>query len=339
MSPPTIYDVAKKAGVGIGTVSRVLNENGKVAEATRQRVLRAIEELQFKPNYAARKLPRKSHQRKIGVLTQPFLSHPSFVERLRGVQTVLFEQADAYELILYSVMSVEQFDEQIKNISQHGVIDALLIIDFHTTLEQRQRLDTVGIPYVEINHNINATWPTIVTDNRIGGAVAARYLYELGHRQIAYIGDVFENPYGFTTSEERLTSFKDTLADYGLSLPDEYIHLGPHGFDVAKLLTRELLDQVAALPTAIFAMSDMQALGCIAALEDAGLQVPSDVSVLGYDNLLISRHSGLSTIDQHLELSGQRAIEYLIAIQQDRAVQPPALPDPLVVPRRTTRAI
>jgi len=336
MTATTIYDVAKRAGVGIGTVSRVLNNSGNVSENTRQKVLDAIKELQFKPNYAARKLPRKSRQRNIGVLTQPFQSYHSFVERLRGVQTALNDEEDDFELILFSVNSLDQFDDQITGIAQNGVVEALVVIDFATTQTQRAHLNTVGIPFIEINHHMQADWPCIATDNVLGGAIAADYLHTLGHQRIAYIGDVFENPYGFTTSEERFAGFSGKLDALDLTIPPEYVHLGPHGFEAAKLLTQELMDQVEKMPTAIFTMSDMQALGCTRALEAAGYTVPDDVSVLGYDNLEISDHVGISTVDQYVELSGKYAIEYLLSIQKDRDAQPDALPEQVIIPRQTT---
>lgn len=338
MVKPTIYDVAKHAGVGIGTVSRVLNNSEQVSADTRQRVMDAIHELKFKPNHAARKLPSKTRQRNIGVLTQPFQSYPSFVERLRGVQSALNEQIDDFELIIYSVNSLEQMNDQITEITQSGLLDALIVIDFTTTEDQRRRLSTVSIPFVNINHNINANWPCIATDNVAGGRIAAEYLLSLGHRKIAYIGDTFENPYDFPTSKERFSGLLDRLAEDDVNIPDHYIHLGPHGFEAAKLLTRELLDQVDDLPTAIFAMSDMQALGCVTMLRESGLRVPEDISVLGYDNLDISQHVGISTLDQHLELSGRRAVEFLTNQQAGDAL-PAALPDPIVIPRQTTQSI
>jgi len=339
MSKITIYDVAKRAGVGIGTVSRVLNNSGNVSESTRQKVQEAIKALQFKPNYAARKLPRKSDQRNIGVVTQPFQSYHSFVERLRGVQSTLNNAADNFEIILFSVNSLDQFDHQIKSIAQNGVVEALLVIDFATDKSQRNHLNTVGIPYIEINHNMHADWPCIATDNYRGGALAADYLYELGHQRIAYIGDVFENPYNFTTSEERFSGFSERLAELGVPIADAYVHLGPHGFEAARLLTRELLDQVNDMPTAIFVMSDMQALGCIRELQASGYRVPEDVSVLGYDNLEISDVVQLSTIDQYVQLSGQRAIEYLLEVQIDKDAQPDVLPEQVIIPRQTTCSV
>ena len=169
--------------------------------------------------------------------------------------------------------------------------------------------------------------------------MAADYLYDLGHRRIAYVGDVFENPYNFTTSVERFTGFSERLAELGVPITDAHVHLGPHGFDAERLLTGELLDQVDEMPTALFVMSDMQALGCIRELQASGYRVPDDVSVLGYDNLEISDFMQLSTIDQYVQLSGKRAIEYLLEVQIGESVRPDALPKQVIIPRQTTCSV
>jgi DNA-binding LacI/PurR family transcriptional regulator len=337
-SKVTIYDVAKKAGVGIGTVSRVLNNHVQVRSKTRERVLEAITALDFKPSAVARQLSLQSQIKQIGVITQSFLNYYSFTERLRGIQQTLNERSSDYELLLYTVSSLEHYQQQLSNIVQTRSVEGLIIIDLELSSKQLQLLESSHIPFVGINHLQNQTWPCIGTNNVAGGYLATKYLLSLGHEQIAYVGDTFIEDYTHNTSRERFDGYKQALEEAGVGLKEDYVRLGNHDYDVAKQETQELL-KLKTLPTAIFAMSDVQALGCIAAIKEKGLKVPEDISVLGYDDLDIGYHTGLSTVRQHLEGSGVKGIEYLLAVLDNKKSAVPKLPKPEIVPRQTTRAL
>ncbi len=336
MDIPTIRDVAKKAGVGIGTVSRVLNNSPKVTESTRQTVLDAINELGFRPNSLARQLPRKTRLHNIGVITQPFIAYQAFAERMRGIQLALYELESQYELILYNVRSLEHFDVQLNSILQGTSVEGLIVIDLDLTPEQIALLRAANMPFVGINHFRQRDWPCIGADNLEGGRLAAHYLIERGHRNIAYVGDVFEDAFGFQTSAERLKGFREGLTVAGLALPPEYIKLGAHEYAVAKAQTLELL-ALTDRPTAIFAMCDLQALACLDAAREAGLPVPDTLSVIGFDDLEMSHHVGLTTVRQHFERSGQMALRHLLALMHNNQPPPtPQLPALEVVERHTT---
>lgn len=335
MPKPTIRDVAQKADVGIGTVSRVLNNSPLVKSETRQRVLEAIAELGFRPNSVARQLSRKQHIHNIGVLTQPFFSYRSFAERLRGVQAGLNNSEHDYELVLYSISSIPHYQERLASIAQAGSIEALIIIDLELTEGQKAMLRQAKIPFAGINHLQNQDWPCIGSNNILGGRIAATHLVELGHRDIAYIGDNFFDPFGFLTSRERYQGYCEVLNEHGIPIRDNYFAVGQHDYDVARALCREMMTQKSP-PTAIFAMSDIQALGCIAACRELGLRVPEDVSIIGYDDLEMSYHTELTTVRQHLELSGRITIEYLVQHLKGGSNPPAPLPLPEVITRRTT---
>jgi DNA-binding LacI/PurR family transcriptional regulator len=339
MDTPTIRDVAKKAGVGIGTVSRVLNNSPKVAEKTRQIVQDAINELGFRPNSLARQLPRKTRLRNIGVITQPFIAYQAFAERMRGIQLALYELESQCEMVLYNVRSLEHFDEQLSIILQTATVEGLIVIDLDLSDEQITLLRTSNMPFVGINHFRQRDWPCIGADNVEGGRIAARYLIELGHRQIGYVGDTFKDDFGFQTSAERLKGFREVLDQAHLPLPPEYVRLGVHDYAVAKTLASELL-ALPNPPTAIFAMCDLQALACLDAAREAGLQVPDMLSVIGFDDLEMSHHVGLTTVRQHFERSGQMALRHLLALMHDDPPPPtPQLPALEVVERHTTRRL
>jgi DNA-binding LacI/PurR family transcriptional regulator len=336
MAQPTIKDVAQKAGVGVGTVSRVLNNSPKVTPETRKLVLNVIAELGFKPNTVARQLSRKTRVHNIGVITQPFISYRAFAERLRGLQLALSQMETDYELMLYTVSSLAHYEERLAMIAQTGAVEALIIIDLNLYDEQKALLREANLPFIGINHLKDQDWTCIGTDNVEGGYLAAQYLLDCGHRRIAYVGDEMTDTFEFISSIQRFEGFRRALTQRYVFLPDAYIQLGPHDYEVAKGLAGNLLS-LPEPPSAIFAMSDMQAFGCLAAAREAGIRVPEDVSVIGYDDLEFSYHVGLTTVRQHLELSGRIGIEYLLSLLQGDENPPPQLPPLEVIERQTTR--
>lgn len=334
-SNPTIRDVAKRAGVGLGTVSRVLNNSPKVTAETRKTVLQAIQDLGFRPNSVARQLPRKTRIHNIGVVTQPFVNYRSFAERLLGVQNAMLEIAGEYELVLYSISSLPHYEERLMSIAQTGAVEGLIIIDLDLYDEQKNLLRASNLPFVGLNHFRNRDWPCVGTDNFMGGALATDYLLDLGHTDIAYVGDEFVDLYEFNTSYERFEGFKRAMNARGVAIRDAYVRLGFHDYNIAKGLAADLF-QLSPRPTAIFAMSDIQALACVNVAREIGLRVPEDVSIIGYDDLEISLHANLTTIRQHLELSGRVALQYLLHLLKGEPVSSLMLPPLEIIPRGTT---
>jgi DNA-binding LacI/PurR family transcriptional regulator len=339
MANATIKDVARRAGVGLGTVSRVLNNHPRVSADTRERVLHAIAELGFRPNATARRLPRKTDLRHIGVLTHPFVkNYHSIAERLRGMQRELEAAGKGLEIVLFVASSPDHYAAHLTSITQNTPVMGLIIIDLDLTPQQEQVLRSAHIPFVGINNFVGRSWPCVSTDNEEGGYVAARFLTALGHRRIAYIGDNLFDSFGFPTSQARYTGYARALNEVGIHLNTRYVKLGDHGYEAAARLTRELV-ALAQPPTAIFAMSDLQAAGCIGALREMKLRVPDDISVMGYDDTELALSLGLTTVRQHLELSGQLGMQWLLAmIEGQEQPSPPALPPVEVVTRLTTGA-
>jgi LacI family transcriptional regulator len=323
----TIRDVAREAGVGVGTVSRVLNNSEQVTPRTRERVQAAIQKLGFQPNKVARQLPRGTRVRNVGVIL-PFMSYYSFVERLRGAQVALSQHDNDYELILYNVSSPERYQEQLATIVQQGILEGLLVVTLNMSAEQQELLHKAHIPFVCVADRC-ADLPTCVgVDNVEGGYMATRHLLDLGHRQIAYIGDAFPDEFGFPTSEDRYAGYALALREFRLDVNPDYVRLGPHARDVAQSLTTELL-KLPDPPSAIFAMSDLQALGAVAALREAGVRVPDEMSLIGFDDLEISHYIGLTTIRQYLEDSGRLGMQFLLELIHHKSTQDES---PLVAP-------
>jgi len=314
----------------------VLNHSPNVTPATRAIVMKAIEELGFRPNAVARQLTRKTRLHNIGVITQLFLSYRSFAHRLRGVQLALNDYDTQYELVLYTVSSLDHYAERLEYIAKNRLIEGLIIVDLDLTDDQHKMLTDSGIPFVGINHFRGRDWTCIGADNREGARIATQYLIDLGHRDIGYIGDSFRDSYQFITGRERFESFWQTLHTNDIPIRMEFTKFGDHDYDDALDLCRELFAQTKR-PTAIFAMSDMQALACIAAAKEAGLRVPEDLSVIGYDDLEIAYHTGLTTLRQHLEMNGTIALKCLVDQIRGESHEPDMLPTPVVIERQTTR--
>lgn len=339
MAVPTIKDVAKRAGVGLGTVSRVLNNHPRVSADTREKVLAAIGELGFRPNATARRLPRKSELRHIGVITHPFvLNYHSIAERLRGVQTAINEIDPNLEIVLFSASSPSHYESQLTSIAYNSSVMGLLIIDLDLTPDQQTMLSTAGIPYVGLNNFRDKSWYCLGTDNTQGGYLATRYLTGLGHRRIAYIGDNLFDAHGFPTSQARYAGYAQALNEAHIHLNNRYVKLGEHSYDAAFALTKELLG-LAQPPTAIFAMSDLQAAGCVAAVRHSHIRVPEEISIVGYDDTELSWPIGLTTVRQHLELGGRLGVELLLSLIRGQVpAQIPQVPPVEIVERLTTAA-
>ncbi|MFI5910897.1 LacI family DNA-binding transcriptional regulator [Dactylosporangium sp. NPDC051541] len=302
---PTISDVAQRAGVGIATVSRVLN-GGQVRPQTRTRVLAAIEELGYRPADNARSLAR-GRRETLGVIV-PFFTHPSAVQRLRGVLEVMGD--DPIQVVAFNVATVEQRDRQLNQLRMLERTAGVIIVNLWPSDDDVAALHRAGIAAVLLDAE-HPDLTRITVDDVHGGELATDHLLSLGHTRIAFIGDEWPAGYGFRSSDRRHQGYERALHRAGVAVRAEYLRQGPHGRDTAHRLTRELLARPEP-PTAIFAASDTQALGVLEAVAAAGLRVPQDVSVIGFDDLEIAPYVGLTTIRQPLEHSGRRATELLM---------------------------
>lgn len=340
MNKTTIKDVARLAGVGIGTVSRVLNNQDGVSALTRERVLNAIQSLNFRPNASARRLPRRGGLRHMGVLSHPFiLNFYSIAERLRGVQIALAEMGNDLELMLFSASSPEHLAQQVERIARNSEILGLLVVDLNLSEEQQAQLSYAHIPVVGLNNLRGQAWRCIGTDDHAGAVLATQHLLKLGHTRIAYIGDQLFDDLGFPTSQARYAGYAHALGEAQIRLRDHYVKLGTHSYEMAYAHTLELLSQ-AKPPTAIFAMSDLQAMGAWSAARDLGMRVPEQLSLVGYDDQAMSAYVGLTSVRQHLELSGRMGAKHLLALLENpdstELLPVPTLPPIELIQRQTS---
>jgi DNA-binding LacI/PurR family transcriptional regulator len=296
----TINDVAARAGVGAGTVSRVLNGSPRVRAATRERVLAAIAALDYRPNPLARGLSRGRCQT-LGVVV-PFFTHASAVERLRGVVDAL--HGSRYDVVLFNVESPVHRDEHFASLTRRDRADGLLVLSLPLRQAELDRLALAGIPVVLVDGHGDGV-PSVVTDDVEGGRIATRHLLALGHERVAFIGgEEPDNPLGFVSSTLREQGYTEVLTSSGIEVDPTLVRHGPHDRVVAQGLTEQLLAR-SSRPTAVFASSDVQATGVLAAARTAGLGVPDDLSIVGFDDIEVSSYAGLTTVRQPLFESGR----------------------------------
>jgi LacI family transcriptional regulator len=280
-------------------VSRVLNGSPAVSEATRRRVRAVIEELGYHPHAAARALST-GRTGTVGVVA-PFFTQPSVVERLRGVSRALSDTD--HQLVLYDLARPEQLAE----LPVGGRLDGLLCVSVCPSEADLARFAAAGVAVVLIDCEHEGL-AGVSIDDVAGGRLAAEHLVELGHRRIAFVGDDEDSPWDFVSSTRRRVGAAAVLEAEGAEL---LVRRGPYGREQARAVTARLL-ALQDPPTAIFAASDLQALGVLEAAEAAGLSVPGDLSVVGFDDIEMARYVGLTTVAQPLERSGQEGARLLL---------------------------
>jgi len=329
--PATIHDVAKRAGVGIGTVSSVLNNSRPVNEATRQKVLSAVDELDFIPNPSGRRLSMgKTHT--IAVVI-PFFTLASQVERLRGVMSVIAESD--YDINLFAVETVPQRNRIFQTVPRRGRVDGLLIFSLNPTEADLRRIRRQDIPTVLVETS-HPDLPHIFLDDVVGAQTAVKHLIELGHRKIGYISDHLDDPFGTNLSRNRYLGYGRALEAAGIPLNPDYQRQGWHSREQGRLMTFEMLN-LPDPPTAIFAFSDEFALGVLEAARDLNVDVPGDLSVIGYDDIELARFVQLTTVRQHLIESGIQGVELLFeAINTPDIIPTPRQMSTELVIRATT---
>lgn len=330
-SDATMKDVAKKAGVSVATVSRVLNGSDKVIEETREKVLQACEDLDYSLHLAAQRL-RLGKTNTICVVL-PFLTLPSIVERLRGVQEALLDRT--LDLIPYSVGSPEIRNKRIHELANRSRTDGLMIISLPINDQQAERLIHNEMPVVLIDSD-RPEFSRVNVDDTEGGRLATQYLIDLGHTKIAFISSHLENPLQFSSTVNRYYGYCNALESAGIPVNPDYQVEGDHGRKEAEEMALSLLNQ-ADPPTAIFASSDTKAVGVLDAAKKKGVKVPQELSVIGYDNIRDAEYLALTTIQQPLFRAGLVGCEKLLSLidEPDQDSVEILLPVELIV-RKTT---
>jgi LacI family transcriptional regulator len=322
----TIRDVARMAGVSTSTVSHVINQTRFVSEDTRQRVYAAMEELHYTPNNIAQSL-RRQRTNTIGVL-MPTTANPYFGGMLAAIESASFEHG--HNLVIGNANNDPDREHAYLDVLISRQIDGMLLISTGDILRSVERLQERKVPVVVVDRPTrNQAVDEVLTDNRQGGYLATQHLLAQGHQHIACIA----GPEHLVNSRERQQGYFDALAGAGITVDAGRVRAGEFdhasGYDVAYAILNDHPDT-----TAIFACNDLMAIGAMRAAHDFGLAVPSDLSVIGFDDISMAAYTNpkLTTIAQPTASVGRVAIERLLQRIEsaDRPAQSDVLPVTLV---------
>jgi DNA-binding LacI/PurR family transcriptional regulator len=273
-----ITDVARRAGVSISTVSRVLNDNGyPVKRETRQKVLDAIEELRFRPNDLARGLLLKK-SRTIGLII-PDISNPYYPELVLGIEATASEHG--YSVIFCNTNRKAEKLEQYVDVLLQKRVDGIIVAGGGTDFAQvSQTLTDYDTEVATIGRH-SLPFPSVQVDNFRAAQEATSHLIELGHRDIALIS----GPQPLTSFQDRFSGHMSSLETWGIGRNDRLVREADLGAESGYSAALSLL-QGKPTPTAIVSANDRMAIGAMAAAADLGLHVPDDVSIIGFDDIV-----------------------------------------------------
>lgn len=329
---PTIHEVAARAGVGLGTVSRVLNNHPLVRPETRARVLRAVEELGYTPNPHARRIAGGRSYTVSALL--PFVATEFYRRLVEGIESVLLEKR--YDLALFPILSQAWLRRYLESTTLAYLTDGLILASYDLTEHFEEGRLPTDRPVVLVDAK-NPRYDSVYLDNALGGRLAGEYLAR-------YPGTVFaikveEEPdraFRHTVFAERMAGFQEALRAAGRPFSEEQLYvtrLSPEG---GRLALRHFLEK-ASPPLNIFAGADQVALGVLEEAERLGLTLGTEVRVLGFDGHPFAEEVGLSTIAQPVEAMGARAAQLLL--ERMRGYQGPPREvrfEPVLVERAST---
>lgn len=274
---PTIHDVAKRAGVAPITVSRVINNSGYFSDEIRERVQRAVSELGYVPNLLARSLRSKRTNTLALILTD--ITNPFFTTLARGVEDVASD-AD-FTVIFCNTDESEVEEARYLQVLLQKQVDGFLLVPAQSKAGAVEMIRQHGEPVVILDRRIPKSDVDIVRCDSEGGAYdLTRLLVSLGHRQIA----VLSGPRGVSTAEDRVAGYRRALQEAQIPVNDNTIFFGEFNQEGGYENARRALS-LYPRPTAIFAANNFIAIGAMKALQDAGLEVPEDISLVGFDDL------------------------------------------------------
>lgn len=307
----SIGDVAARAGVSVATVSRALRGLPNVAPSTRNRVLAAAAALHYVADPNASRLAA-GKTRTIGIVV-PLFTQWFFTQVVAGAEGVL--AASGHDLLLYSVGGHEGQERFLDRLPFRKRVDGLVMIDVPLTEAQQDRLASAETPVVLVGVR-SSRFPTVTIDNEAAATTATRHLLNLGHRRIGLISGVPDDPLHTPTPLERRIGYRRALAEAGVELRPDLDVSGNFSMQGGAEAMAQLL-AVDRPPTAVFSQSDEMAIGALRTIRDAGLDVPGDVSVVGFDDHEAARYVGLTTIHQAVMAHGEVAAELLVGRLRD----------------------
>ncbi len=316
---PSIKDIAREAGVAISTVSNVINKKGVVASQTEQKVLKALEKINYRPNIIARGLRTRS-TKSIGIIVQdianPFTSHI-----IKGMEEVARKRG--YTLLIACTFYNTEDEKKQVDVFMDQVIDGFIFLGGYDNSPVVRQVYNQGIPVVSVDREIEDTdVPSVLIDNQEAMEKAVDYLYGYGHRKIGFVSFRFEKQ---TTTRNRYMGYCSGLEKNNLDydpeviIIDDYMRLNETGgtFEIIKKFLKK-----GVLPTAFTTISDVNAFGILKALKAGGIRVPQEVSVIGFDNVFFSNFTEppLTTIKQPKKMMGKTGMNLLLDLVEKKKV-------------------
>jgi len=307
----TIRDVAERAGVSTTTVSHVVNRTRKVDPGTAARVEAAIDELGYRPNALARSM-RRGRTHTVGIVI-PDIANPFFGDLARSLEDHMFERG--YSAIICNSDGDAEKEARYLDVLLSKKVDGLLLIAASQSSDGLGQIVAKGPPTIVVDRELDELpLSQVMVENRHGGYLAGRHLLELGHRDIGVIA----GPGGLGTSARRLEGFQSALEEAGIKLLKERVFRG----DFRAASGRAAMDgwlQQGNRPTAVFAENDLMAVGTLSAAHSAGLDVPDDLSVVGFDGIAFGADvtPPLTTVAQSTDDVAAAAIELLFERLRD----------------------
>lgn len=307
-----IKDVARKAGVSVTTVSRVLNQEKYVSDELKKKVMAAIEELDYSPSQIARSLVRKKTNL-IGVIV-PDLASSFYSTILSSVEETASE--NGYNLLVCNI--IEDTDKELKylNVFQEMRVEGIIIMHEKINNEIKQFLDKSNIPVIFSSVKpVNPKFYSVIIDDYDASYEATKYLVELGHRRIAFIGGDMRD---ITSGQNRYVAYRNALTTHGIPIVYEYIKFGDYKMKSGYALMEELL-QCDPMPSAVFAVSDDMALGAMNCISDHELKVPDHISIVGFDGSPFTEivRPRLTSMQQPIQDMGKESVNALLRLISD----------------------
>jgi LacI family transcriptional regulator len=325
----TIYEVAKKSGVSIGTVSRVLNDSPLTALATRKRVLQVIDELDYQPHAMAQGLARR-RANGVGVVL-PLCEERAHVEVLRGIQRGLAQHH--LDLILFGVDDLQKSNAFLWRALQQRRVDGLLLVSMHLSGALAVDCKRRRLPLV-LADSYHHQFDSITVSNQEGALLAAQHLRHRGYRHLAILAGPYEN----ISAQQRLQDCQRALPEADIAASDQFV-IKSESFEkeanesssplmrtgyaaMKKFFAQRASDDAARqTPLAVFVTCDAHLPGVIKAVQESGLRVPEQIAIAGFSDSDLAEHAGVTVISQPRELIGYQAVKRLLALMKN-----PALP-------------
>jgi len=311
---PTIKDVARLAGLSLSTVSLVINERGYVSEETRKKVLQVVQKLSYHPTRSARGLASKTSGNIGFILSEDHFSQaePFYTRIFLGTE---FEARNHNYYVLLTTVGKHftRRNSEFPRFLLERNVDGVIIAG---KVDERlvDYIDSLGLPLVLVDYELpRRRVSSVLIDNRKGGHEATLHLLQAGHKDIGFIGGDLEHP----SIAERFSAYKETLTENGITINDNLVVVDEkdtqlhNGYAAIKKLLAK-----GGKPSAIFAANDAMAIGCMRYLRQAGIKIPEDIAVVGFDDIDMSSHvePRLTTVRVFKEEMGKLAVQRLVEV-------------------------